>query len=256
MRACLETIKLSCTEKFSGGVPALLGSYLLEGVYFLPLLFLWRSFAAAGVDLGGFTLAQLLSYTCVSACLTQQLNVKTLLSSWNYEGTFINLCLRPQTIFAQIAAHTIGGWLPRLLLFTLPMAIILSLFGVNLLPASPWFPLCLLLSMSLGFAVDLLFSCFIIRMQRAQWCAYVIRSAIHTLLSGALIPFDLLPWGMGNLFKLLPYGSLAGAPLALFIGRGDPLPLIGLQIFWNLILWSLAALVFRKTQETMVSYGG
>jgi ABC-2 type transport system permease protein len=188
--------------------------------------------------------------------LTQQLNVQTPASSWHYEGNIIDLCRRPQTIFGQLAAHTVGGWLPGLLLFTLPMTVILSFFGVNLIPANLWFLPCLLLGIALGFAVDFLFSCFIIRMQNASWLAYSIREAITALLSGAVIPFDLVPGTLGNILRLLPFGSVAGAPLALCTGMNSALSVLPLQIFWNLLLWPLAILAFRKSREWMVSYGG
>ena len=89
-----------------------------------------------------------------------------------------------------------------------------------------------------------------------MWLAYSLRNALTLLLSGAVIPFDLLPWGIGDLFKLLPFGSLAAAPLTIFVGMAGPFELIPLQIFWNITLWPLAVLFFAKSKEKMVSYGG
>jgi ABC-type uncharacterized transport system permease subunit len=125
-----------------------------------------------------------------------------------------------------------------------------------MIPVSAWFWPSLILSISLGLAVDFLFSCFIIRMKNANWLAYTLRNAVTLLLSGAVVPFDLLPWGMADFFKLLPFGSLAAAPLSLFVGRAASSDLIPLQIFWNVTLWPLATLVFAKSREKMVSYGG
>ena len=249
--------------KIHGGILSLFSGYLLKIFYLLPMVFLWRSIAqgaahnaAGGVDLGGFTLSQLLTYTCISAVLNSQLNVQSGAVSWHYEGQILDLYRRPQTIFGQLICTTIGGWLPELLFFSLPLVLVLPLFGVNVIPVTAWFSLSLALSISLGFAVDFLFSCFIIRMKNANWLAYTLRNAVTLLLSGAVIPFDLLPWGMGDLFKLLPFGSLAAAPLAIFVGITSPLELIPLQVFWNISLWPLAVWVFAKSREKMVSYGG
>jgi len=71
-----------------------------------------------------------------------------------------------------------------------------------------------------------------------------------------VIPFDLLPWGMGGIFRLLPFGSLAAAPLVVFVGQAEFADVFPLQIIWNLILWPLAALAFSGSREKMVSYGG
>jgi ABC-2 type transport system permease protein len=150
----------------------------------------------------------------------------------------------------------VGGWLPELMLFSLPLVLIVPLFGVNIIPATVWFFPCLALSISLGFAIDFIFACFIIRMRNASWLAYTLRNAVTLLLSGAVIPFDLLPWGLGEVFKLLPFGSLAAAPLAVFTGMAEFIDVIFLQIFWNIILWPLAVLAFAKSREKMVSYGG
>jgi len=55
---------------------------------------------------------------------------------------------------------------------------------------------------------------------------------------------------------LLPFGSLAAGPLDVFVGIAAPGEVIPLQIFWNVMLWPLAALAFRGSRERMVSYGG
>ena len=256
MNGITATIKMSASAKLNGGIPALLAGYLLKIVYLLPLVFLWRSLSEGGADLGGFTLGQLLTYTCVSTVLRSQLNVYTDAVTWHYDGKILDLYRRPQTIFGQLVTTTIGGWLPELLLFSIPLIFILPLFAINMIPVSAWFWPSLLLSIILGFSVDFLFSCFIISMKNATWMAYSFRAAVTLLLSGAIIPFDLLPWGIGNIFRLLPFGSLASAPLTLFTGMAKASEVIPLQILWNLILWPLAFLAFRKNMEKMVSYGG
>lgn len=256
MKTYIETIKMACTEKINDGIAAMLAGYLLEVICLLPLLLLWQTLAADGTDLGGLTLPQLLTYTCLSIMLKPQLDVRTPAASWHYDGYIISLYQRPQGIFGQLTALTIGGWIPRLLLFSLPLAILVAFLGIFIIPATLWFWPCLLLSISLGFAVDHLFTCFVIRLQYSNWLALVIRASIVSLLSGAVIPFDLLPFHLGDLFMLLPFGSLAGAPLAVFIGTGSPGTILVLQIFWNLLLWPLAIWAFARSRERMVSYGG
>ena len=256
MNGIYATIKMSAAGKINGGILSLFSGYLLKIIYLLPMIFLWRSLASGGADLGGFSLTQLLTYTCVSAILKAQLNVQSVAVTWHYEGQILDLYRRPQTIFGQLITSTIGGWLPELLFFSLPLALILPILGVIITPVSAWFWPCLALSISLGFAVDFLFSCYIIRMKNAIWLAYTLRKALTLLLSGAVIPFDLLPWGMGAFFKLLPFGSMAAAPLSIFVGKTGAFELFPLQIFWNLTLWPLAVLAFAKSREKMVSYGG
>ena len=256
MQKIFSTIGMSASGKLNSGIPSLLAGYALKIIYLLPMVFLWRSLAEGGADLGGFSLEQLLTYTCVSVILGSLLNVQSGAVTWHYDGKIIELYRRPQTIFGQLIYATIGSWIPELLFFSLPLVLILPFFGVNLVPASAWFWPALFLSVSLGFAVDFLFSCFIISMKNATWMAYSLRYAVTMLLSGAVVPFALLPWGMGNIFRLLPFGSLASAPLALFTGMTNASGVIPLQAFWNFLLWPLAALAFKKGREKMVSHGG
>ncbi len=250
------TIYMSAKEKLLGGIPELLFSYVLKALYMAPMLLLWQSLSAQGALNEGYTLPMLLAYTCLSNLLSQQLNIQTPISSWHYEGELIGMMGRPQGLFTQLMGVTIGGWLPSLMLFSLPMSILMHWLGIDLIPKTGWFFPSLFLSISLGFAVDFLYGCFVIRMKNAAWLTTVIRMAMMTLLSGSLIPFDLLPFGLGSLFRLLPFAGLASSPLVLFIGAQSAMQVIPLQIMWNLILWPLAFLAFNKSLEGMVSYGG
>ncbi len=88
------------------------------------------------------------------------------------------------------------------------------------------------------------------------WTALAIRSAFFTICSGALIPFELLPWGLGAVFRVLPFGSLAHSPLSIYVGGTDPLMVLLGQAAWNLALWPVCFLAFRRGEERMVAYGG
>ncbi|MCL2106838.1 MAG: hypothetical protein FWH26_07285 [Oscillospiraceae bacterium] len=255
MKRYIATIKLTVKEKLSGGLLALYASYAFRLFYLVPLLYLWRGLFQSGV-VSEMTLPQMLSYTYISALLTEQLNVRTPMSGWLSGDGFINACKRPTHILADFTAQTVGGWLQTLLLFSLPLALAAPLLGVPILPKTIWFLPSLLLCVSLGFAIDFIFACFILRLKNATWLAYSIRMAVTYLFSGSLIPFALLPWGIGNWLRLSPFGSLAGAPLAIFTGIEAPLPLLAAQLFWNLAIWPLTILYFNKSRERMVSHGG
>ena len=128
--------------------------------------------------------------------------------------------------------------------------------GISVLPASPWFFPSLLLCISLGFAIDFLFACVAIELRGISWLAHVIRTAIVALFSGTVLPFRLLPFGLARVFELQPFGSLGGAPLALFVGTARPERILLAQVFWNLTLWPAAILWFCRSRERLVSFGG
>ncbi len=144
MNGMLSTLRMSAGRKLHGGVPALFAGYLLKIIYLLPLVFMWRSIAESGADLGGFTLPQLLTYTCISSVFGAQLNLRSVDSAWYWDMALIDHYRRPATVFGQIICRTVGSWLPELLLYSLPLLALLPLFGVGTVPADAWFSPCFL----------------------------------------------------------------------------------------------------------------
>ncbi|MEN8907065.1 MAG: hypothetical protein ABF289_13985, partial [Clostridiales bacterium] len=218
-------------------------------------LFLWRNLVNQGVKID-FSLEQLLTYTYLGAIINYILIPQTPASSWLYEGLIINLYQRPMGILTHLTFQTIGKWIPQIIFYTLPMLILAPLFGVSLDMYSSWFITSMILCISLGFAIDHIFACFIIYMKSASWIAYTVRMAIMSLFSGSVIPFSILPWNLGEIMKYLPFGSLAGATLSIFTGMENPVKIICIQFIWNIALWPIAILIFKKSHERMVSYGG
>lgn len=250
-----QTMRMAMRGQTNAGILYLLPNIAVRLMHLVPLLFLWSVLAGSGVETG-MTMGQMLSYTWLNAILADLMVVQTFASSWCYEGELHKLYLRPNAIFGDLIAETVGGWLPMLLCFSLPLACAAPLFGVSLLPATVWFFPSLLLCISLGFAMDFLFACLAIELRGVSWLSHVIRTAITALFSGTLVPFRLLPFGLTRLFELQPFGSLGGAPLALFTGTARPERILLAQVFWNLMLWPAAILWFHHARERMVSFGG
>ena len=255
LKKFFKTAQISLRGQTNGGVLYLLPNIVVNLIYLLPLMFLWKVIAGSGVDVG-MNLKQMLTYTYISALLSELLAVHTFASAWNYEGKLIGLFTRPYSVFGQIMAQTAGGWVPMLLLFSLPMAFAAPLFGITIIPETLWFFPSLLLCVSLGFAIEFFFVCVTIRLRGMAWLSQVIRMAITSLFSGTVIPFRILPFGLTRFFELQPFGSLGGAPLSLFVGTAEPKQIILTQLFWNAVIWPTAILWFKKSQERMVSFGG
>ncbi len=259
MKKYLMTSQLSATRGFDGGLFYVLSGYLLKLATMIILLLLWRSIANQGADLGALSLPQLLAYTLLASILGEQLNVVTPATTAFWEGSIISRYTRPMPVLRQMMAETIGGWLPGLMLYSLPMLLLSPALGVylgGLLVHGPFVLVSLLLSISLGFAMDFLFASLVIYIKNASYTAYYIRQAMITLFSGALIPFALMPWGIGRVLALLPFGSVASAPLLIAIGSDGIWRLLALQLFWNAVLWPIALWAFKSSEERMVSYGG
>lgn len=250
-----KTAYMAATEKTNGGLFYLLPDIVIKVATLIPLLFLWRVVMSTGVKVG-MTPDQMLSYTLINAVLGSLLVVRTNATGWMSDGVLLKLFGRPLPVLGQLIAQTAGGWVPMLLLFSLPVLLVAPFLGVNIVPKSPWFFLSLLLCVSLGFAMETLFACLSIYLKNMRWLVDRIRAAVIALFSGTVIPIRLLPFGLDTVLKYQPFAALGGAPLSIFVGSADVPETILLQVLWNVILWPFALLVFRASRERMVSYGG
>ena len=256
MKSFLATARLCIRSKNDFGLLWTLGEYLLKLVALLAQWMVWCAILPEGAEIDGLSRSSMLVYICVSSALSPLLDVRTPASGWLHDGTMLSLFMRPSSVYAQLMAHSFGSWLIPLAFYGLPVLALSSLLGYPPVPASLWFFPSLLLCIMQGFAVDFLFACLLIRMNNLEWQMFSIRNALTALLTGGLIPFAALPWGLGSWLELSPLGTLAGAPLALLTGIGDPVRLLSAQLFWNLVLWPLAIRAFSASRERMVSYGG
>jgi len=256
MRAFWATAAMCVRQSGYFGPIELFSQYALRLLQMLAMAMIWRGLLQSGADAGDLTPAQLIEYTILSSALFPLLNVRTPASSWLHEGTMLSLYGRPSGIFFQLTAHTAGGWAMPMLLYALPVAALSAAAGLIGGPKSGWFFVSLPLAMAQGFAVDFLFACLIIRMRSLSWTVHSMREALSAVLTGGLIPFAAMPWGIGRFLSLTPLGTLAGAPLSLYAGLGDPAPLLAAQILWTATLLPLSSLAFSRARERMVSYGG
>ena len=251
----IATARMAMQEKTGGGAFYMFPDIIMKVIYLVPVMFIWKSLAESGYEME-MSVSQLLSYTYVNALLTDLMIVNTFLSAWNYDTRSMEMFTRPMPVFGQVISRTIGEWVPMLLLFSLPMFLAAPLLKIQILPKTPWVLPSLVLSVSLGFAFEFLFYCVTVRLRNVSWLTYVIRSAVVSFFSGTVIPFKILPFGMDRWINYQPFGSLGGAFLSLYVGNAEPMEIIPVQLFWNIVIWIAAAVWFRKSKERMVSYGG
>jgi ABC-2 type transport system permease protein len=245
---------------YTGDSPLFLVNYLIRLVRVAVLLTIWRMILSDAVPVDGLDLGAVLTYTLLAEVFGSLLTARTNLVDALWQGSIVGRMVQPLGLFGQFIADACGGLLFELAFFSLPLFLAGPLFGVNPLPASPatagLFLASLTLALSVGFAVEFIFAALLVLWQLPLWAIVQIRNAVTTLLSGALIPLAFLPYGIGTLFSLLPFASMASAPLQIYIGAGDTARLLLLQILWSLALWPLAAWLWSVGRERMISYGG
>jgi len=88
---------------------------------------------------------------------------------------------------------------------------------------------------------------------------YSLWLAIHTILSGYLIPLEQFPASIQRVSKLLPFWYTLGFPVELLIGmrnHADALRYLGAQWAYVAGLFALAHLTWRSGMRRLVAYGG
>lgn len=234
--------------------------YLLRLLQVLLLLALWRSLFADRGEVGGLDLGDVLTYTVLSTAFAAQLDARTNLDQSIWEGTVVRRLLRPVPLFGDFLAEMGGRWLFGSVTFTLPLLFLAPLMGVSASPESAeaggLFVVSLLLAIAVGTALDFLFGSLIVWLDQSLWAIHYARAGLVVVLSGALIPLPLLPWGIGTVLGWLPFASMASAPLLIFVGHGSALALLGGQALWAAFLWWAAARVWNRSLPRMVAYGG
>ncbi len=234
--------------------------YLLRFLRVALLLGIWRAVLGGRGSVSGLTLDGVLTYTLISAACSELLTCQTGLEFAFFDGSIATRFLRPTEIFVEAASEMLGRVVVSAAFFSLPLLLASPLLGVRLAPAGALagmlFVVSLALAVSVGLALDYLFIALAIALQVAPYTTGRIRIAVGTLLSGALLPLALFPWGIGSVFAWLPFAAQASAPLQIYIGTGNPLKLIALQCGWSLLLWPLAVWAWKVSRERMVSYGG
>ena len=224
------------------------------------LLSLWRMLLPETGEVSGLTRGAVLTYTLVAEAFSGLLGSRSGLDTALWRGDIANRFLRPAGIYGQFIAEMFGGSLNGLLLFALPLYCIAPLLGVDPLPASAaaasLFVGSLILAVCIAAALDFIFAGLMVLLEQNVYALMQIRSAVSALMSGAVIPLALMPWGIGDVLGYLPFASLASGPLRIYTGTGDPALLLGLQAFWLAVLWPLAHLVWTINRERLVSHGG
>jgi ABC-type uncharacterized transport system permease subunit len=107
-----------------------------------------------------------------------------------------------------------------------------------------------------GLAIDFIVAALTVALEQPVWLMQWVTHAIAAVLSGAMIPLALLPWGLGDVLEWLPFASLAWAPLSIYTGIGEAPRLMALQLAWAAVLWPVAGLLWRANREKVVGFGG
>jgi ABC-2 type transport system permease protein len=168
---------------------------------------------------------------------------------------------RPVPFMGQLMAYQVGGTV-ALLPFLLVAAPLAFLVGGLQLPASPIAAALYLVSLLLAYLVSTLIAMLIglVAFWTTEiWGIRTIVDFVSQFFSGALVPLWFFPPLLREVAGWLPFQAQAYLPLTIYLGRTTGLAalgLLGLQLFWVLLLGGCVALVWRRAMRRVVVQGG
>lgn len=234
--------------------------YLLRFLRVVLLLSLWRMILSGKGTVSGMTLGSVLTYTLIAEVFAEAFTPRTDLEWTLRDGSIATRYLRPMGLFGQFSCQMLGRFSLSFVLFSLPLLLVSPWLGVNPLPASAssaaLFPVSLVLAVAVGLAIEFLFCGIMVVLDLDVYTINRVRGAVGMLLSGALLPLPLLPWGIGRVFTWLPFAAAASAPLRIYTVTGSPALLMALQAGWALALWPAAYWLWARSREKIVCQGG
>jgi len=77
-----------------------------------------------------------------------------------------------------------------------------------------------------------------------------------TFASGALLPLSLLPDGLADVMRVLPFASIVQTPFEVFTGERAVAPALAGQLVWAIVLLAVGRLVLRRAVAKVVIQGG
>lgn len=237
--------------------------YVISFLRVAVLLSLWRTVLAGRDGEGGMATADVLTYTLIAAVFGHQVAARTHIEHLLWSGDISARLLRPVSLVGQVVAQMAGGWVLGFFCFSVPLFLAAPLLRVDPWPrgsaAAALFPVSLLLGIAVGVGLDFVIGSLMARYGWNTWDVERMRSAVGALLSGAVVPLALLPWGLGSVLEWLPFASMAWAPLRIYTGTGgtqEALTLVALQVFWAVALALLAQRLWQANRQKVVIYGG
>jgi ABC-type uncharacterized transport system permease subunit len=258
-RAHLATVRIAAFGPLADGLWAAF-PVALRFVRVLILLSIWPTLIPPGAVVSGYRLGAVLTYSLVAEVFSAQVNVRTPIAGALWNGAIATRFTWPMPMATQYAAEMVGDWVLPMLLVSAPLLLLAPLLGVNPLPASAahlaLFLVSLVLAIAIGIAIDVACAVLTVRIDLGPWVLNAARAVVQAICSGAWVPLALLPFHLGALFDWLPFASAASAPMRIYTGTGDPVPLLALQVVWVIVLSIAVTAAWNVSRERVALYGG
>lgn len=226
--------------------------------------FIWKAVFGKATTYGGLTFPDMMTYVAVG-WIIRSMYFSTLdvdLAQDILEGKIVAAFLRPISVQAAYIWRSLGESAFRLIMLTVPNAIVLSLLFPIKPPASLFhfaaFCLALIGSVILVASINFIVGSFaihltsILGLMRAKFW-------MQELLSGLLIPVALFPPAMRTLSHWLPFEHIGYTPVIIYLGKEDVAATtrsLAIEWTWAIAILILGAWVWSNFSRKITVHGG
>jgi viologen exporter family transport system permease protein len=233
-------------------------------IYVSIYYFIWKAIYEHSAKIEGFDFKQLLTYVAVGWIIRSFYynNIDQEIAVQVMEGKLAMDLIKPVNTELMYVAQALGGSVFRLVLLTLPTAVILALVFPVRLPSG-------LLNFA-AFMVSAFFSFFIVA--GINFCVGTFAIRLKSILgllrakyfllelfSGLLIPISFFPQVFQKALAVLPFQYISYIPVLIYLGKLQGLELLkalAIQLFWVFAMLALGDLLWRWSSRKITIQGG
>ncbi|MCZ8523077.1 MULTISPECIES: ABC transporter permease [Paenibacillus] len=226
--------------------------------------FLWKAIYGGKEVLGGLTLTQMTTYVAVSwmARAFYFNNLDREIANEIKDGSVAIQFIRPYNYIIVKMMQGLGEGLFRLLLFSTPGMVIVSLLFPVKLPTDPgvWlvFLGMLFFSFLINTQINIITGLFAFFLENNEGMMRMKRVAVD-LFSGLVIPMSFFPDWSEKLLNLLPFPAITYLPSSVFTGKVAGVGawnVFAVQIIWFVLLIIPLYLLWRGARSRLFVQGG
>ena len=233
-------------------------------IYVSVYYFIWKAVLADGGSVEGFDFPEMLTYISVGWIIRSFYfnNIDQDMTYQVLEGKIAMDLIKPVNTQLMYIAEAFGGSCFRLILLTLPTALLLALVFPVRAPASATHLAAFLLSSTLSFflvaGINFCVGTFALRLKSILGLLRA-KYFLLELCSGLLIPITFFPEWAQQILHLLPFPYISFAPVLIYLGKTNGWEIvrtIGLQVFWIFALLALGHLLWTWSSRKITIQGG
>lgn len=235
-------------------------------VYLVIVYFLWKAiFASVGTnEVNGMTFSDTIIYLVLATALNgfMEMYIVWEIGKNIQSGKIILDLLRPMKYRTFLFWSFSGNFVTHFFLRFLPTFVIVCVVTHGTVPLKCnliYFIISVIIAISINYSIDFITGTICLYTE-SVWGINIMRQVIVLLLSGATVPLAFFPEPLKTIAKCLPFQSIYNAPLIILLD-GTPqmktlIPVLGMQLFWCLIMTILSKLFWKISIRKITVNGG